>query len=101
MCIKCEGKHLTEDGFVNVQTMNAEYPAYGGPDVIQINVISVGDTVKVTNEFDEKFWAIIEEISPEGRITARVDNDLVQTPKYNCGDLIIFDRECIFDIIYV
>jgi len=101
MCRECEGKHLTEDGFVNVQTMRTQYPAYGGSDIIQINVVNVGDIVKVTNEFDEKFWAIVEEVSTEGRITARVDNDLVQTTKYNCGDLIIFDRECIFDIIYV
>jgi hypothetical protein len=86
---------------INAKQMSIDYPdsfSYWEEDIANIKV---GNVVKVANNW-ERFWVIVKEIEGN-KIIGEVNNGLVGNLKgkpspYNCGNLIFFKRENIYQI---
>ena len=83
--------------FVNAQAMHSLHPGtFDVPTAGDLQALRVGNWVKVCVN-NERFWCVVTDIS-EGIITGRVDNNLLQDG-LQCGDVIQFPTDCIYDIM--
>lgn len=83
--------------FVNVQAMHSLYPGtFEAPTASALQRLRVGNWVKVCVN-RERFWCVVTDIN-EGIVTGRIDNDLLQD-SLQCGDIIQFPTDCIYDIL--
>lgn len=85
--------------FVDALAMHLLHPAtFFIPTEDELMALKVGDTIKVCCE-DERFWCIIESIDGQ-KISARVDNDLVNTARYGISDkdIVSFRMKNIYQI---
>ncbi len=58
-----------------------------------------GDAVKIKRG-DQRFWVIVEEISPSGKCIGTIDNDLIHTHKHDLsyGDTVTFTKSEILGV---
>ena len=84
------------DDWVDVNKMNSKYPnTFDIPAQNELENITIGDTVKISNGF-ERFWVEIKEIN-NLYLIGRVDNELI-TNEYNLNDYVMFEKRNIYDI---
>lgn len=84
------------DDWVNANEMNSKYPnTFDSPTQNELENITIGDTVKISNGF-ERFWVEIKEIT-DLYLIGRVDNELI-TNEYNLNDYVMFEKKNIYDI---
>ena len=84
------------DDWVNVNEMNSKYPnTFDIPTQNELENITIGDTVKISNGF-ERFWVEIKEIT-NLYLIGRVDNELI-TNEYSLNDYVMFEKRNIYDI---
>ena len=84
------------DDWVNVNEMNSKYPnTFDIPNQNELENITIGDTVKISNGF-ERFWVEIKEIT-NLYLIGRVDNELI-TNEYSLNDYVMFEKRNIYDI---
>ena len=94
--------------FTNAQKMAHLHPAtFYAPSKEELNALKVDSIVKVCHDFhrstinnmsSERFWATITKIHTNGKITAIVNNDLINTMYFDYGSEIIFKKENIYQI---
>jgi hypothetical protein len=86
---------LKKPRLVNVKKNSIENPETCHYWEEEIAVMKVGDIAKVSNGW-ERFWVIVKEIN-KTTIMGEVNNMLVCSPNLQCGDLILFKREHIYE----
>jgi len=58
---------------------------------------SVGDGIKLKNSHRESFWVTFQG-ERDGKMFGKVDNHLIQTPEYNYGDIVSFEKTDIWNV---
>lgn len=73
------------------------------PDAADLARLDVGDCVKICNG-EERFWVCIlrSMVVRDGQrvIVGEVRNQLVIPRPYNCGDMVAFKEEHVYDIMF-
>ena len=84
--------------FTDAQSMARMHPyTFMAPGLEELAVIKVGDFVKVCHN-NERFWSIVKSVDGV-TVTAEVNNDLICSQPFKCGDTISFEKRHIYDII--
>lgn len=89
-------KKYHTDNWCNARQMNIEHPdTFELDEPLQIEEFRKGDSIKIAND-RERFWTRFIK-TRRNQIIAEVDNCLLWGDKYNVGDLVIYNRDNIYD----
>ena len=88
------------EGLVDAQEMNRLHPkTFQVPPLEELDALTCKDYVQVGNG-NERFWLLIESIDHEhDEILGIIDNDLLNTSKYDAGYLIAVRKFHVHKII--
>jgi uncharacterized protein YegJ (DUF2314 family) len=82
---------------ISAQEMQKKHPeTFCAPSIEELKTINTGFIVKVSNG-QERFWVKVVKIDKD-LITGIIDNNLISTEGYDCGDTISFTTDKVYDI---
>jgi len=85
--------------FIDAQQMALENPqTFEAPTDKELKNLKIGDYAKICHN-EERFWVEVLKVSVAGRVTGRVDNDLVCEQPFECDDVINFRKCHIYNIL--
>lgn len=83
---------------VDAQQMAKAYPGtFEAPDQKELDLVKVGDSVKICINNKERLWIEVTEING-GQLKGKIDNCPIVIEDVNFGDFISFRKENIYSI---
>lgn len=84
---------------VNAQEMAKQYPdSFTSPDQEELSKVSVGDSVKVCVNNEERLWVEVTAVNGDGKFKGNIDNCPVVVDFLSLGDPLSFKAENIYEI---
>ena len=81
--------------FIDAQEMHKQHPdTFEVPFKSELDAIKEGSTVKVCNG-KERFWTQVTDVDGD-KLTATVDNNLIDSDGINLGDTIHFEKKNVY-----